>query len=110
MKVKKVSEEKMKELAKVVFEFRRRNQYSQDYMAILLKLRQNTISNIENRKILVSEEMYETIMRFCKNYDSVDDLQTQCYNLIKNTPDENDLKLIKAFIIALGIMKKTVLF
>ena len=110
MKAKKVSEEKMKELAKVVFEFRRRNQYSQDYMAILLKLRQNTISNIENRKILVSEEMYETIMRFCKNYDSVDDLQTQCYNLIKNTPDENDLKLIKAFIIALGITKKTVLF
>lgn len=34
MKAKKVSEEKMKELAKVVFEFRRRNQYSQDYMAI----------------------------------------------------------------------------
>lgn len=66
MKVKQVSEDKIKECAKVLTEFRQEHQYTQMEMSALLGISQATISNIELRKAPLSLKHYETVMEFAK--------------------------------------------
>lgn len=107
MKVKQVSEDKIKECSKVLIEFRQTHQYTQMEMSALLGISQTTISNIELRKPPLSLKHYKTIMEFCQNNDVINALQNQCYKLIKHTFDKDDLKLIQAFILSLKVMKKS---
>ena len=107
MKVKQVSEDKIKECSKVLIEFRQTHQYTQMEMSAMLGISQSTISNIELRKPPLSLKHYETVMKVCQNSDLINALQVQCYKLIKHTLNTDDLKLIKAFILALRVMKKS---
>ena len=109
MKVKQVSEDKIKECSNVLIEFRQEHQYTQMEMSALLGISQAAISNIELKKAPLSLKHYETVMEFCQNSDVVNAfaLQVQCYKLIKHTLNKEDLKLIQAFIIALRVMKKS---
>ena len=107
MKVKQVSEDKIKECSNVLIEFRQEHQYTQMEMSALLGISQATISNIELKKAPLSLKHYETVMEFCQNSDVVNALHVQCYKLIKHTLNKEDLKLIQAFIIALRVMKKS---
>jgi len=106
MKVKQVSEDKIKECSKVLIEFRQKHQYTQKEVSALLGMSQATISNIELRKPPLSLKHYKTIMEFCQNNDVINALQNQCYKLIKHTLNTDDLKLIQAFILSLRVMKK----
>ena len=107
MKLKQVGEEKIKECSNALIEFRQKHQYTQKEMSSLLGISQSTISNIELRKPPLSLKHYETIMEVCQNSDLTNALQVQCYKLIKHTLNIDDLKLIKAFILALRVMKKS---
>ena len=107
MKVKQVSEDKIKECSKTLIEFRQKHQYTQKEMSALLGMSQATISNIELRKAPLSLKHYETVIEFCQNRDMINALQNQCFKLIKHTFDKDDLKLIQAFILSLRIMKKS---
>ncbi len=107
MKIKQVNEEKIKECAKVLIEFRQEHQYTQMEMSALLGISQATISNIELKKAPLSLKHYETVMEFCQNRDVINALQNQCFKLIKHTFDKDDLKLIQAFILSLRVMKKS---
>ena len=107
MNLTQVGGERIKECSNALIEFRQKHQYTQKEMSSLLGISQSTISNIELRKPPLSLKHYETIMEVCQNSDLTNALQVQCYKLIKHTLNIDDLKLIKAFILALRVMKKS---